>query len=267
VLWWWSITVCGRHGRSIPKGAIGKRRQSSTHPAEHQSQISTIGKRNLCENAPIRYFHWSPTIVRIDGLEMSATDTDNAKPSRPFSFRREVSFWSAWLFGTAVSTVGVISFIQAVFGVHLVPTYAHGLAVYREVVHSIFGWLYLPFVYFIEWAASWFHFSVHITIPGWWKDLATISFVTVMALVRMLFKENAGASLRVKLGIVILSLIAGLTLCGLILLFITIFWWRKLWFIETYPDSEWYPLRVYELSLIAIAIAAVVFFVTNAYQL
>lgn len=96
------------------------------------------------------------------------------------TLRAEVSFWSTWVFGTLISAVGTISFIQHVFGVHLIPTYAHGLEIYRVVVHTFVGWLYWPFLWLVQYVSlNWLHFPLRITIPGWWKDLATVSSAIV----------------------------------------------------------------------------------------
>jgi hypothetical protein len=159
---------------------------------------------------------------------MSATDAVTEKSSELSSFGREVSFWSTWLFGTALSTVAVISFIQIVFHVPLVPTYSHGLAVYREVVHSIFGFLYVPFVYLIEWVASRIHFTLRITIPAWWNDLAALSMVSTAAFYRanyMVWRYRArwryhdGIPLYVKFGVAAVIFCFGVTLFGLMLIF------------------------------------------------
>ncbi len=197
---------------------------------------------------------------------MSATDAVTKKSSTTSSLRREVSFWSTWLFGTAVSTVAVISFIQIKFGAHLVPAYAHGLAVYREVAHSIVGWFYSPFVYPIELVASWFHFSLHISIPGWWKDLASISMVSSMAAFRGMIianRDNSGIPIKGLLVIVALVGFCGGTLLGLL--------WPVLVTAELFTsevdDARVKSDRAYLLSLVAIAVAAAFFFVTNAYQL
>ncbi len=197
---------------------------------------------------------------------MSATDTVTVKSSKLSSFNREVSFWATWLFGTGVSTIGVISFIQIVFGVHLVPSYAHGLEVYREVVYSILEWLYVPFVYFVEWVASLFEFPLRITIPSWWSDLATLSMVSTAAFYRahyMVWRYRArwryydGIPLYVKFSVAAVILVFGVTLFGLVL---TLF---------LFPTSRLMLAlnRAYLLSLLAIGVAAAFFFITNAYQL
>jgi hypothetical protein len=220
---------------------------------------------------------------------MAATDAVAKKPSNLPSFRREVSFWFYWLFGTAVTTVGIISFVQIAFGIHLVPAYAHGLAVYRDVVHSVFGTLYVPFVYFIERVASWFHFSLRITIPGWWKDLATISTINMMAFFRGFViagrdlepgsepKKDLLDTARAA-EVILAFLVAGVMLFGLILPLLVLWATKRNYRVLMEPERGPDPVRMmvtivaslrraYPLSWLAIAIAAVIFFVTNAYQL
>jgi hypothetical protein len=211
-----------------------------------------------------------------------------------FSFRGERSFWS-WLFATFVSAVAVINFIQHVFGVQLMPFYAHGLYFYREVVHSAVGWLYAPFVFFVEWVASLFHFSLRISIPGWWKDLATLSTISVAALIRSILH---GASLPITHRLIIILCVAfyGVTGIGFLVLFFIVCcsssaqwaWIHRLIFIlfvifltPAYPITLKRKLNYfshttqedidrrnrYMISLLAIAAATIIFFVTNAYSI
>jgi hypothetical protein len=191
----------------------------------------------------------------------------NTTVDKEFSFRKEASFWSAWLFGMAVSTVGAVSFIQHVFDVQLLPIYADGLHIYREVVHSFFGWLYAPFIYFIEWVASWLHFPLRIIIPGWWKDLATISSITMAAVFRSSVMLNRSYSERrvledsyrmPSLLYMLYLLFLGVTLVGLVgvvFMVVQAIWERRIA----------RPIRYLIFSLFAVSAAAVAFFVTNAY--
>jgi hypothetical protein len=207
---------------------------------------------------------------------MSVTDTFTEKSS----LRRQVSaflggvfFRSAWLFGTAVSAAAFISFIQLVFEVHLVPPYAHWLSVYREVLHSTVTTVYSPFVLLAERIASlWFHFSLRISIPAWWKDLATISTVNAAANLRGAIVAHRQLSLGRVVGYIVAVFVYGLTLIGLLLFAVPLLWISLL---IPPNDSEdryltallWSVWRPYLLSLFAIAVAAALFFVTNAYQL
>ena len=201
---------------------------------------------------------------------MSATNPDTNKPIKPPSFLREVSFWSTWLFGTAISTVGIISFVQHVFGIQLVPAYAHGLEVYREVIHTFLGWLYLPFVYSIEWVASWFKFHLDISIPGWWKDLVAVSTVSMAANTRALFMvQRVTSSLSFLALHAAVRLLVAMTLLPLLLIPAVLYVpFYKFLEAERLGGSEQSDLDLnYSLSLLAITVAAAIFFVTNAYQL
>ncbi|MDE2184954.1 MAG: hypothetical protein KGJ78_18220 [Alphaproteobacteria bacterium] len=149
----------------------------------------------------------------------------------------ETSFWSTWLFGTLVSTFGLISFIQHMFGVHLVPVFAHGLEVYRVVAHTFIGWLYWPFLWLTQYISlSWFHFSLRIAIPGWWKDLTAISTLSMAALMRgMVFMtdrtplSSAPISKIRYVATILLMMISTLILGILMIGFYAIYSFGRLW--------------------------------------
>jgi hypothetical protein len=111
------------------------------------------------------------------------------------SFRTEISFWW-WLIGIFGLAIGIISFIQHWFPVHLIPTYSQGLDVYRSVMHTSMGWLYWQFVWLAQYVSlTWFHWPLKISIPGWWKDLATISCLSSGIFFRE-FRDSHCISLR-----------------------------------------------------------------------
>jgi hypothetical protein len=223
--------------------------------------------------ATLNLYHKQHTMILVrcsgslclKGQIMSANDTGTRKSS----LRREVSLWWGWLFGTAVSTVGVISFIQTVFGIHLVPAYAHGLSVYREVVHTLFSLLYTPLILLVEWVASWFHLSLRISIPGWFMDLAALSTVNMAAWIRgKCLAEGIPWSEANKVRIIWDIMVYGLTLFGsfMVLAFLLDVSFSR----ESYQrigEQERRLFKAYRLSLVAIVVGAFFFFVTNAYVL
>jgi len=177
-----------------------------------------------------------------------------------------------WLFGTAVSAAAVISFIQTVFGVRLVPPYAHWISLYREIVHSAVTVVYNPLILLADRiASSWFHFSLRITIPGWWKDLVILSTMNAAANLRGSIIGQAQFSLGRTVTCIVLAIVYGLTLIGLLLFAVPLLW---ISLILPPNDSEdryesailWSAWRPYLLALLAVAVAAAAFFVTNAYH-
>jgi hypothetical protein len=198
---------------------------------------------------------------------------------------RESSFWSGWVFGTLAAAVGLISFVQHVFGVHLIPVYAHGLDVYRVVIHSVIDWLYGPVI----WLALHFHLS--IAIPDWWKDLTVISTLAAGTLIRTgklakpdIPRTTKAAEFIIDLGIIILL---GVTLLGLLtlvamligLIGLAMTFARgfaredvKSAYMRRYPqmtsqliDSYDRAQRIQILTVLALILASTFFFVTNAY--
>ena len=189
------------------------------------------------------------------------------------AFLGGVFFRSVWLFGAAVSAAAVISFIQIVFGVHLIPRYAHWLSLYREVVHSAVTMVYNPFILLAERIASlWFHFPLRISISAWWKDLATISTMNAAANLRGSIVAQRPFPLGRTVGCIVAVLVYGLTLIGLLLFAVPLLWISLLIPPNDWEDRHqsailWSVWRPYLLSLLAIAVAAAFFFITNAYQL
>jgi hypothetical protein len=188
---------------------------------------------------------------------MSANDiaNDNASPFFP----SEILFRSLYLFGAAVSAMAVVSLIQGVLDVHLMPAYAHWLAVGREFVGSIVTLLYTPFV--------------RIYIPEWWKDLAALSTFNAAANLRgSIVMRGRRLSPARTLGYVVAIWIYGVTLLGLVLFAIPLLSIALLMPPNDREDRAlsrvlWRVWRPYLLSLLGIAVVAATFFVANAYQL
>jgi hypothetical protein len=202
---------------------------------------------------------------------MSANDiaNDNASPFFP----SEILFRSLYLFGAAVSAMAVISLIQGVFDVRLMPAYAHWLAVGREFVGSIVTLLYTPFVLAAERAAAWLHFPLRIYIPEWWKDLAALSTFNAAANLRgSIVMRGRRLSPARTLGYIVAIWIYGVTLLGLVLFAIPLLSIALLMPPNDREDRAlsrvlWRVWRPYLLSLLGIAVVAATFFVANAYQL
>ena len=92
------------------------------------------------------------------------------------TFWDEVAFWSTTVLGTVATSFGLISLAQHFFGIQLIPVYAHGLALYRELGHRVVGELYAPFIWLAQYVSlTWYHLPFELSIPGWWKDMATVS--------------------------------------------------------------------------------------------
>jgi hypothetical protein len=206
---------------------------------------------------------------------MSENDTSIEKTSilpRTSSFLGGVLSRTAWLSATAVSAAAVISFIQIAFGVRLVPSYAHLLSLYREFMHSIVTMVYSPLILLAERiASSWFHLSLRISIPSWWKDLATISTMNAAANLRGSIVAQRQSSL-VTIVCIVAVFVYGLTLIGLLLFAVPLLWISLLippndWEDRYQSAILWSAWRPYLLLLLAIAVAAALFFITSAYQL
>jgi hypothetical protein len=202
---------------------------------------------------------------------MSANDIANDNSS-PF-FLSEVLLRSLYLFGAAVSAMAAISVIQGVFDVHLIPNYAHWLAVGREFLGSIVTLLYTPFVLAAERAASWLDFPLQIYIPEWWKDLAALSTLNAAANLRgSIVMRGRRFSPARTLGYIVAIWIYGVTLLGLVLFAIPLLSIALLMPPNDREDRAlnrilWSVWRPYLLSLLGIAVVAAIFFVTNAYQI
>jgi hypothetical protein len=205
---------------------------------------------------------------------------------------RESSFWSGWVFGTLAAAVGLISFVQHVFGVHLIPVYAHGLDVYRVVIHSVIDWLYAPAIWLAQSLSRLlFHFHLKIAVPDWWKDLTVISTLAAGTLIRTgklakpdIPRTTKAAEFIIDLAIIILL---GVTLLGLLTLVAMLFGLIglamtfargfaredvKSAYMRRYPqmtsqliDSYDRAQRIQILTLLALILASTFFFVTNAY--
>jgi hypothetical protein len=194
---------------------------------------------------------------------------DNSSPL----FLSEILFRSLYLFGAALSAMAVTSLIQAMFDVHLMPAYAHWLAVGREFVSSVVILLYTPFVLAAERAASWLDFPLRIHIPEWWKELAALSTFNAAANLRgSIVMRGRRLSPARTLGYAIAIWIYGVTLLGLVLFAIPLLSIALLMPPNDREDralnriiwSVWSP---YLLSLLSITAVATAFFVMNAYQL
>jgi hypothetical protein len=194
---------------------------------------------------------------------------DNSSPL----FLSEVLFQSLYLFGAALSAMAVTSLIQSVFDVHLVPAYAHWLAVGREFVGSVVTLLYTPFVLAAERAAPWLDVPLRIYIPEWWKELAGLSTFNAAANLRgSIVMRGRRLSLARTLGYVVAIWIYGVTLLGLVLFAIPLLSIALLMPPNDREDRAlnrviWSVWRPYLLSLLSIIVLAAAFFVTNAYQL
>jgi hypothetical protein len=178
-----------------------------------------------------------------------------------------------YLFGTAISTLTVISFIQREFGVPLIPIYSHGLSICREFLDGIATALYAPFVLLAEQIASWLQIPLRISIPDWWKDLATLSTLNAAANLRgSMVMRGRQLSFVQTLGYLAAIWIYGVTLLGLVLFAIP---FLSISLLMPPNDREdralnrllWRVWAPYLLSLFAVAVAAAAFFVVNAYGL
>jgi hypothetical protein len=133
--------------------------------------------------------------------------------------------------------------------------------------------VYNPLVVLAELtASSWFHFSVRISIPSWWKDLATISTVNAAANLRGSIVAQRQFSLGQTVSYIVAVFVYGLTLIGLLLFAVPLLWISLLippndWEDRYLSALLWSVWRPYLLSLFAIAVATALFFATNAYQL
>jgi hypothetical protein len=202
-------------------------------------------------------------------MSANSIANDNSSPL----FLSEILFRSLYLFGAALSAMAVTGLIQAVFDVHLMPAYAHWLAVGREFVVSVVTWLYAPFVLAAERVASWLDFSLRIYIPEWWKELAALSTFNAAANLRgSIVMRGKRLSLARTLGYIVAIWIYGVTLLGLVLFAIPLLSIALLMPPNDREDRAlnrvlWSVWRPYLLSLLGIVIAAAVFYVANAYQL
>jgi hypothetical protein len=203
--------------------------------------------------------------------KMSANDVANDNSS--LFYLSKILFRFLYVLGAAVSAIAVISLVQGVLAVDLMPTYAHWLSVGREGIDSIVTLLYTPLVLAAERAASWLQLPLRVYIPEWWKDLAALSTLNAAAnLGGSIVMRSRRLSLVQTLGYIVAIWIYGVTLLGLILFAIPLLSVSLLMPPNDREDRAlnrvlWRVWRPYLLSLLGIAIAAAAFFVTNAYQL
>jgi hypothetical protein len=201
-------------------------------------------------------------------MSANSIANDNSSPL----FLSEILFRSLYLFGAALSAMAATSLIQTVFDVHLMPAYAHWLAVGREFVGSVITWLYTPFVLAAERAASWLDFPLRIYIPEWWKELAALSTFNAAANLRgSIVMRGRRLSLTRTLGYTVAIWIYGVTLLGLVLFAIPLLSIALLMPPNDREDRTlnrvlWSVWRPYLLSLLGIVVAAASFYVANAYQ-
>jgi hypothetical protein len=110
-------------------------------------------------------------------------------------------------------------------------------------------------------------------MPGWWKDLAALSTLNAAANISgSIVMRSRQLSPARMLGYIVAVWIYGVTLLGLILFAIPLLSISLLMPPNDQEDRAlnrliWRVWRPYLLSLLAIAVAAVFFFVANAYQL
>jgi hypothetical protein len=202
---------------------------------------------------------------------MAANDIANDNASR--FFLSEIFLRLLYVFGAAASATAIVSLIQGLLDVHLVPTYAHWLSVGREFIGSIGTLLYAPLVFAAERAADWLHFPLRIEIPEWWKGLAELSTLNAAANLRgSIAMRNRRLSVLQTLGYIVAIWIYGVTLLGLVLFAIPLL---SITLLMPPNDREdralnrvvWSMWKPYLLSLLGIALVTAAFFVTNAYQL
>jgi hypothetical protein len=203
--------------------------------------------------------------------KMSANDIANDNAT-PFSLS-EILLRCLYLFGATVSAVAVISLVQRVLGVSLMPAYAHWLSVGREFLNSIITLFYTPFVLGAERAASWLHFPLQIYIPEWCKELAALSTLNAAANLRgAIVMRNKRLSVLQTLGYIVTVWIYGVTLLGLVLFAIPLLSVALLMPPNDREDRAlnrilWRIWKPYLLSLLGVAGITAAFFATNAYQL
>jgi hypothetical protein len=173
------------------------------------------------------------------------------------------------LFGATTSSLALISFIQQVSGAHLLPSYATGFYAYHEAMNSFIGWLYAPFVFLLEWIASRFHFSPQLSVPTWWRDLAAFSLLITSVFFRAgIIATGEGVRFlwyQRNIIVPLALLFYGLTLVGPVVIFATVY----ISFSSNYGGASLVKRMVRDcvLSFLAVAVAAIVFFVTNAYPI
>ena len=203
--------------------------------------------------------------------KMSAHDIANDNASALFP--SEIVLRFLYLFGATVSAIAVISLIQGVVDVHLMPAQAHWLSVGRDFIGSMVTLLYAPFVLAAERAAAWLHFPLQIDIPKWWKDLAALSTLNAAANLRgSIVMRSRRLSVLQTFGYLVAVWVYGVTLLGLILFAIPLLSISLLMPPNDREDRAlnrvvWSIWRPYLLSLLSIAVATAAFFVANAYQL
>lgn len=199
------------------------------------------------------------------------------------AIRKDAAFWSANIFGTLTAAASIISIVQHLFDVSLVPAFARGLLAYRYIAHTVTDWVLAPFVYAIETLSVWLQYPLVIDAPDWWLDLTLISLVSAGAAIRSQLMIRRVRSLKwtQRLAISAMTLFFGLTMFGLLWLMMLVvssvlsaFGVKPDYIPSAIDDPDGFHQKAaellnsyYAISIIAVAIASAGFFLLNYFVL
>ena len=199
------------------------------------------------------------------------------------AIRKDAAFWSANVFGTLTAAASIISIVQHLFDISLVPAFARGLLAYRYIAHTVTDWVLAPFVYAIETLSIWLQYPLVIDTPDWWIDLTIISLVSSGAAIRSILITLRVRSIALKqlLGISVLTIIFGITMFGVIWLIIGTFHLvskmrgnKPRYTPDSYNDPDGLHEKAaavaqsyYEISIFAVVLASAGFFLVNHFVL
>lgn len=199
------------------------------------------------------------------------------------AIRKDAAFWSTNVFGTLTAAASIISIVQHLFDISLVPAFARGLLAYRYIAHTVTEWLLAPLVYVIETLSVWLKYPLVIDAPQWWLDLTLISLVSAGAAIRsqLMLRQVRSLTWTQRIAISAMTIFFGLTMFGLLWLMLLVagsviggFGVKPDYIPSVIDDPEGFHQKAAELSnlyygisIIAVAVASAGFFLLNYFVL
>lgn len=167
---------------------------------------------------------------------------------------KEFKFWIG-LIGALLSAAPIISLIQKLFNIGLMPIFANAVTYYRGITYPLVDWLryamsYIPFLDLYRFIFSWF-----MSLEAY-RDFTVLSFVVTAALLRRPITATPPPNRSASVVIIIFSLLIAPTLIPLVFTFYLLAAWDK-------NPNDRSNARYFLLNLLIAFTAAAAFFGAN----
>lgn len=199
------------------------------------------------------------------------------------AIRKDAAFWSTNVFGTLTAAASIISIVQHLFDISLVPAFARGLLAYRYIAHTVTEWLLAPLVYVIENLSVRLQYPLVFDAPQWWLDLTLISLVSAGAAIRsqLMLRRVRSLTWTQRIAISAMTISFGLTMFGLLWLMLLVagsviggFGVKPDYIPSVIDDPDGFHQKAadlsnlyYGISIIAVVVASAGFFLLNYFVL